>query len=413
MKKLVYISTLALLLSCTNEDGITEERGENTARPADPSCLITSVSDYIEVGEDGVETPSTRAKMDGTGFEKGDMMRLRIIAPFSSATEYGESTWSGSYDNWRLFEWHTGADADLPAKTGRWYYLGYNYSSSSSSSKSSKSEHSGEFDINNDYYPSNAPTDLYLPQATPYVFTATTWTEEVRHIIPKGNAGGTSILSFSNVFKADQRKMANFKSSDVLWAQSYVETGSENVFLNFEHKMASLLITIDAEYNSLLDSNIEFVLTLENMPDIDQQEVVIGNYYYFTKKSVHTGYSYNDWQRSNCDKTDNGKVLGICYVDQTKSQLQRKAFVALDQTGVYSAYKVKDRTDLASGYDGDLHQYLLIIPPYTVPDGITPTLCLRNGEKRWKAALPLPTDRRFESGKRYKVTMKKQTTTES
>lgn len=404
MKKLIYISTLALLLSCTNEDGITDERCENTARPADPSCLITSVTDYIEVGEDGIETPSTRAKMDGTGFEQGDMMRLRIIAPFSSATEYGESTWSGSYDNWRLFEWHVGADADLPAKTGRWYYLGYTYNNSSSM-------HSSEFDINNDYYPSNAPGDLYLPQATPYVFTATTWTEEIRHIIPKGNAGGTSVLSFSNVFKADQRKMANFKSSDVLWAQSYVETGSENVFLNFEHKMASLLIKIDTEFNSLLDSNIELVLTLENMPDIDQQEVVIGNGYY-TGKGVHNG-SYCDQKRSGCDKADNGKVLGICYVDQTAGELKRKAFVALAQTGVYTAYKVTAQTDLASGYDGDLHQYLLIIPPYTVPDGTTPTLCFRNGERRWKAALPLPTDRRFESGKRYKVTMKKQTTTES
>lgn len=200
MKKYIYIASLVFLSACSDNDNIIDERiDDSTCRPADPSCLISSVEDYIDVAENGTEMPATRANMLGTSFEPGDMMRLRITAPFVDYTEYGESTWSGSYDNWRLFEWHSADEDNNPAKTGRWYYLGYTFGSSTS-------KHSSEFDINNDYYPSNAPGDIYMPQATPYVFTATTWTEEIRHIIPKANAGGTSILSFSNVFKADQRR---------------------------------------------------------------------------------------------------------------------------------------------------------------------------------------------------------------
>lgn len=397
MKKTLYIATLAFLLSCSDDNNIIDEREENTCRPADPSCLISSVEDYIDVAEDGTEMPSTRANMKGTSFEAGDMMRLRIIAPFVSGTENGESTWSGSYDNWRLFEWHAGATGN-PAKTGQWNYLGHSQSQSC---------HNNEFDINNDYILSNAPGNIYLPQATPYVFTATTWTEEIRHIIPKGNAGGTSILSFSNIFKADQRKAENYKSSDVLWAQSYVETGSESVFLSFQHKMSALVIEVDAASFSFSSSgnSEDLVLTLENMPDIDQQEVVIGNCYY-TGKSVQTGYSYNDMQRSGCDKADNGKVLGICIVNQNAGKLERTAFKDLPQKGVYTAYRVTNVSDHDGYQDGKI-QFMLIIPPYKVPSGTTPTLCLRKGNNRWKAELPLTNSRTFESGKRYKVTMKK------
>lgn len=391
MKKYLYIASLVFLSACSDDDNIIDERTDNsTCRPADPACLISSVDDYIDVTEEGTEMPATRANMLGTSFEAGDMMRLRIIAPFVTSTEYGESTWGGSYDNWRLFEWASDGEDNNPAKTGRWYYLGY-------------SKHSSEFDIDNDYKLSNAPGDLYLPQATPYVFTATTWTEEIRHIIPTGNAGGTSVLSFSNVFKADQRRPENYKSSDVLWAQSYVETGSENVFLNFQHKMAALLITVDATkfYFDLSQNAEEIVLTLENMPDIDQQEVVIGNGYY-KDTDTYRG-AYKDKQRSGCDKTENGKVLGICYVNQSAG-LARKAFTELAQTGTYTAHRVTSTSDYADYIDGKI-QFMLIIPPYTVPSGTTPTLCLHQGKNRWKAALPLTSNRTFESGKRYRVTM--------
>lgn len=400
MKKYIYIASLVFLSACSDNDNIIDERiDDSTCRPADPSCLISSVEDYIDVAENGTEMPATRANMLGTSFEPGDMMRLRITAPFVDYTEYGESTWSGSYDNWRLFEWHSADEDNNPAKTGRWYYLGYTFGSSTS-------KHSSEFDINNDYYPSNAPGDIYMPQATPYVFTATTWTEEIRHIIPKANAGGTSILSFSNVFKADQRRAENYKSSDVLWAQSYVETGSENVFLNFQHKMAALIVTVDPTHFHFYNSNNaeELVLTLENMPDIDQQEVVIGNGYY--KNTSNYNGNYKDMQRSGCDKADNGKVLGICYVNQSEGKIERKAFTALNQTGIYTAYRVTSTSDYTGFTDGAI-QFMLIIPPYTVPLGITPTLCLRQGHDRWKAELPLTSNRTFESGKRYSVTMKK------
>lgn len=82
MKKYIYIASLVFLSACSDNDNIIDERiDDSTCRPADPSCLISSVEDYIDVAENGTEMPATRANMLGTSFEPGDMMRLRITAP--------------------------------------------------------------------------------------------------------------------------------------------------------------------------------------------------------------------------------------------------------------------------------------------------------------------------------------------
>lgn len=345
----------------------------------DGSAFETEIVPFVEDGGNGAVT---RANIAGTSFEAGDLIRLRVIAPYAPSSEYGESTWGSSYDDWRLFQWS--------ANHANWGTVGSGLG----------------FDIDNDFQASGAPSTIIMPQATPYVFTATTWTEEIHYVLSStvgsGYESSKVVITFSNVFKADQRTEKNYKASNVLWAQQYMQTGSPHVRLSFEHKMAALQIDI-SQFASELDNTAEapeVVLTLENMPDIDQQEVCIGNYYVAKMKSKR---DYGDYWRCNCSYENNGKVLGIVVPDETEKHLVQIPFTggAVGQTGIYTAHQLNANT------------FTLIIPPYTVPDDVTPTLWLRQGEKRWSAPLSLPdhskndkqTDRTFESGVRYHVKM--------
>lgn len=345
----------------------------------DGSAFETEIVPFVDVDEAGAPLPQTRVNIAGNSFESGDLMRLRVIAPYAPSSEYGESTWGSSYDDWRLFLW-SGNHANwggIPKSLG--------------------------FDIDNDFDATERTFTIIMPQATPYVFTATTWTEEIHYVLSSavgtGYESSKVVITFSNVFKADQRPDKNYKASNVLWAQQYMQTGSPHVRLSFEHKMAALLIDI-SEFASELTGSEEVVLTLENMPDIDQQEVVIGNYYVAKMKNKR---AYGDYNRCQCSYADNGKVLGVVVPDEAQGKLVQIPFTggAVGQTGIYTAHKLGANT------------FTLIIPPYTVPNDATPTLWLRQGEKRWSAPLTLPdhtvnpqqTDRTFESGVRYHVKM--------
>lgn len=371
MKNKNYILSLFVALAltaCTNNDA--EENNEKVKVPFDTSTNITS--EIIPFQEEG--GAATRVNMAGDQFETNDMIRLRIVAPYSTNyTEYGESTWGGgTYDNWWLLTW--GGDK------ANWNQL--------------KSTNDRVFDLNGDFAKSDATALTYLVQATPYVFTATTWTEEIHYIIKSASSSGTVITSFSNVFKADQRRPEDYKASNVLWAQQFMQTGTGNVRLSFEHKMAALRIDV-SEFASELTGSDEIILTLEGMPDIDQQEVIIGNYYAAAIKSKN---NYGESTRSACKKEQNGKVLGIAVIDETQKKIIQKPFSELPQNGVYTAYK-------------DGNEFYLIIPPYTLSASAMPRLWLRQGSKRWSAPLMQLADGEtsfeFESGKRYKVTMKK------
>lgn len=332
----------------------------------DGSAFETEVAPFQLIDEDGTLLPQTRVNVGGNSFESGDLMRLRVIAPFVTSSEYGENTWGASYDNWRLYSWVS------------------NHANWGSVDKDRK------FDVDNDYEPSGAPSTITMPQATPFVFTATTWSEEIHHTISSyGEAGGKIVISFSNVFKADQRKVENYKASDVLWAQQYMQTGTDHVRLSFQHKMAALKVDISAFADSL-NTTDEVLLTLENMPDIDQQEVCIGNYY--AEKMKGEPLPYGDYWRTKCSYENNGKVLGIVVPDESQGHLVQIPFTSLPQTGVYSAYN-----------NGGV--YLFIIPPYVVPSNVKPTLWLRNGTKRWTAELTLPADSTFQMGKMYSFKM--------
>lgn len=369
--KFLFILLPLLYWSCESQVRDTQEQQTITI---DGSAFETEIIPFREDGR-----PMTRVNVAGDSFEPGDLMRLRVIAPYAPSSEYGESTWGGSYDDWRLYQW--------VGNQAQWGSVGSGLG----------------FDIDNDFNASSAPGNIIMPQATPYVFTATTWTEEIHFVLSSAVGSGYEsskvVITFSNIFKADQRTDKNYKASNVLWAQQYMQTGTPHVRLSFEHKMAALQIDI-SEFASELTGSEEVVLTLENMPDIDQQEVVIGNYYVDKMKSKR---AYGDYNRSHCRYEDNGKVLGIVVPDEAQGKLIQIPFTggAVQQTGIYTAHKL------------DANTFTLIIPPYVVPDGVTPTLWLRQGEKRWSAPLTLPdrnvnpqqTDRTFESGVRYHVTM--------
>ena len=361
---------MALLLICC---GCNTDVAEQKDQPLITMNCDQFGAEIVPFIEDGDNDSATRVNVAGDSFVAGDLIRVRIIAPYVDSNEYGESTWGGTYDNFRIWQWS--------ANQANWASVGNNRG----------------FDFDNDLYPSSASSSIIMPQATPFIFTATTWTEEIHYVLSTYDTpGGTVVSSFSNIFKADQRNEVNYRSSDVLWAQQYMETGVDHVRLSFEHKMAALKIDI-SDFAGELTGSEEVILTLENMPDIDQQEVTIGNYYAEKMKDKR---AYGDYWRTKCTYEQNGKVLGIVVPNETEGHLVQIPFTTLEQTGVYTAYKQ------------DANTFLLIIPPYTVPAEVTPTLWLRQGEKRWSAPLTLPDGRTFESGKRYSVKMKKPTASE-
>ena len=352
-----FLAVALILVGCSRET-----TGESELLLSfDGGNIITSITPFVNEGE-----VVTRANIAGDSFESGDLIKLRVICPYSTSTEYGESTWGGTYDNFRFFSW--------TANQAQWGSVG-----------------SGRgFDFNGDFSATSPASTFTMPQATPYVFTATTWSEELHFILSTaGTAGGNVILAFCSLFKADQREAKNYKSSDILWAQQFMQSGTDHIRLSFNHKMAALSIDI-SQLSSVLTGSEEVTVSLLNMPEIDQQDIAIGNYYAEKMKSK---IAYGDYYRTRCSYEENGTVLGIAYPDETAGRLVRKTFVEVPQTAEYLAYKKDGNT------------FRLIIPPYTVPDGVTPTLLVRQGQHRWTAPLTLPSERTFESGKCYNVQM--------
>lgn len=343
-------------------------------------------SDIVPFTEDGA--PQSRVNFAGEQFQNNDLIKIRIVAPFSPSNEWGEYTDGNTHDNFWILRW-TGNNLNAAGNGATWTNV-----------PSSKNEGDFKFDLNSDYLYTSSSNIWTLSQNTPYVFTASTWTEEIHAQMPDpGKTSSTTYTWFYNVFKADQRALADYKSSDVLWAQQFMQTGTQNVRLSFEHKMSALCVDISA-FESDLDMNQaqdSIYLTLENMPDIDQQEIVIGNYY---AGAIKSGFrpKYGDWQRTACRKDKNGTVLGISVINEAQEKVEQKPIEECSQTATYTAF------------NGGSNKFYFIIPPYTVEQTIEsklPTLWLRQGTKRWSAKLTLPTDNTFKSGVRYNVKMTK------
>ena len=343
INKILFFGMAILLTACTADD----------AEQAQQSSGILSFSTSIDhfEGED-----VTRTNFKGNAFEDGDKIKLKIICPFSAHTEFGETTYGNSFDAFWLLKWNTNQWATIVANDG--------------------------YDINGDYTSSNSPNiyDRYEAQQTPYVYTAQTWSEE--QIFIAGN--GTRVEQYSNVFHANQTKEANYKASDLMWAQTIQQTGSYNVHLSFKHVMAALLVTVNDGTNIGVTDNA--VLTLEGMPDIDQAEVIVGDYYAAKSKVNSNSYGYQS--KHSCTQAQNGTVIGVAVVDDKQNKSYTKVISDISQDGIYTAYNAGSKT------------YRLIVPPCTLSKN--PTFWLRDGEKRYSMQLNQTT---FEAGKLYKVKM--------
>ena len=339
-------------------------------------------------------------RFNGTGFEDGDWIRLKIICPFSPSSEYGESTWSNSYDAFFL----------MKRKNGVWTYL----------------EASDKCDIIGNYKYNGSPQvgSFYEAQQTPYVYMASTWSEEKNF----KTANGTHVLQYCHVFHADQRDLKNYKNSDLLWAQQYMQTGSWNVHLSFEHKMACITFEVvdteltianpnydpeDGESQPTMSAPLTnaAMLTLEGMPNIDQQEIVVGDYY-AERSKINSAGNFNYKNKSSCNFDYNGKVIGIgVNVDKNESGTAVNRSYAYPMTGnpnpayniTFSGSQIVPNTGTYTAYKIDNTHYRMIVPPCVLNDNAY--IWVRDGERRYKMKLDT---KKFQEGVLYpvKVTLK-------
>lgn len=350
---------LSLLASCNKQD------------PHVPVPGLTITSE-IEPFEGEVKT---RVNVAGNNFIDGDYIRLKIICPFVSTTERGETTDGNSYD--------------------AFYYLKRN------GNAWSRVVSGDGFDISGTYSPSNSPdiASYYEAQQTPYVYIATTWSEERRFIAPSDDKGNTSLYDhLTPVFHADQSKEKNYRASDVLWAQTFMQTGAWNIHLGFQHKMACLDITVDD--TNLPDVVYEddgttiktpsqkisgnAVLTLVGMPDIDQAEIVVGDYYADASK-VNSGYGYR--QKSSCSYANNGKVLGIAVNDESAKRAKVAPLTGSPVPGGANSAAVATVPNTATytAYRQGLKHYRIIVPPCVL--ATKAVFLLRDGSRRFSIDL--------------------------
>ncbi len=339
-RNILYIGLALLLIGCaSDEDDQVQSQGGVLQ-------LTSSVTPF-----DGESV--TRTNVAGTAFAEGDRMKLKIICPYSDHTEFGETTYGATFDALWLLKWN-GSD---------WIPL----------TKDDNVDVAGSYKYSGSY----SLFGRYEAQQTPYVYTASTWSENVVFL-----ANGTRYSQYSYIFEADQTDAADYLKSDLLWAQTYMQTGSYNVHLAFNHVMACLKISIVGTTGSTLSVNT--IVTLEGMPDIDQREVVVGDYY-AAKSKVNSGYGYK--QKCSCTKDNNGNVLGVAYINDADGAAQVKTLNGTDvpNDGVYTAH-----------HDGSY--YYLIVPPCTLSDNAK--FWIRDGEKRYSYILDRKT---FEQGKLYPV----------
>ena len=195
------------------------------------------------------------------------------------------------------------------------------------------------------------------------------------------------VVQYANVFHADQSNPANYKASDVLWAQNFMQTATDMIHFDFHHVMAALKITV-ADDVPLSD---KAVLTIENMPDIDQAEIIVGDMF-AAKSKVNSMCGYKEKHR--CSAEENGKALGIG-VNNSDSSATIK-FDDISKTATYKAMRT----------DNSQKVFQLIVPPCKINN---PVVWIRDGESRWKVALGAKT---FNAGYMYNITLNLQSQTE-
>ncbi|MDY2642189.1 MAG: fimbrillin family protein [Mediterranea sp.] len=362
--KLIYLSSAVLLALVWG--GCSEQE-----EPLEPQLRDVQISSSV-ASFDG-EHISTRVNTEGTQFNVGDRMRLKIICPYVTSKEIGEDNWN-AYDAFWLNKWHGSGWTPLTGADG--------------------------CDINGDGRvsgASNMQTNV-AAQQTPYVYTASTWSREVVF----RTTDEKTIVQYVPVFHADQSDEKAYQESDLLWAQTVMQTATDRIHLNFHHVMCALHITFSAT-NTELQSVIgdpEVVLTLERMPDIDGAEVVVGDYYAQFGKDTYYRSNYGYKQKSLCtDPQWNGKVLGIGVNDFAwKTAYTRPmsgnpsaagATTPVANTGIYRAFRQSDGT------------FRLIVPPCELTEN--PVIKVRKDNRYWTSTLQ---QTKYEQGVCYSVTVK-------
>lgn len=390
MKKIYYLLTAVLLVACDANDGIVNDGYEKQGE----AVLYSDVEDFEVVydndpSEFSPSSVTTRAMLDGKGFQNNDLIRLKITCPFVSSTQRGESSDGNSSDGFFLLYRNGSGWSPVTASFG--------------------------FDISGTYSYRDSPNfaSYYEAQQTPYVFTAITWTEEKLFVAQTGTTDQgeptySIIDQYCNVFHADQTKVENYLASDLMWAQTYMQTGAWNIHLGFQHKMSRLEIEVKSEDREIT-INENAVLTLEGMPDIDQQEVVIGDYYADASK-VNSSYGY--YQKASCSYANHGKVIGVAVITEADRRAKTWSMTGNPScTGAATAVAGGDRnstrwgtipnTGTYTAHSVGNNNYLLIVPPCKL--SANATFWLRDGEKRYKVNM----DRtEFAEGKNYKMVLK-------
>jgi hypothetical protein len=339
--KIIYLFTAVLLASCT-----ADEDNEN-APQQEQLQISTSIEDFV--GE-----TRTRTNIEGDKFDDGDKIKIKIICPKSDAIELGESTYGASFDSFYLLKWNI----------NKWTTL-------------TSDDH---YDINGDYSDSASPDifSRYLAQPTLYVFTAQTWSEEQIFIV---NDDNKRIEQYSNVFHADQSDAADYMASDLMWAQTIMQTGTYNIHLSFKHVMAAIKVTVVDKSGNKISDNA--VLTLEGMPDIDQSEVIVGDYYAGASQANVENFGYKS--KHSCTADKNGNVIGVA--QYSKDGATTVGINTINQKATYTAYK-------------DGNTFRLIVPPCELNSKAK--LLLRDGSKRYSMELERTS---FVEGNIYNITM--------
>jgi len=357
ISNILLLLTLLVLSACS-----ADEKGEEQS--SRKLTISSEIDNFIGEG-------TTRVNVEGTEFLTNDMIRLKIICPYVTTTQLGESTWGNTADAFWLLKWTGGNWATLTSAE--------NYDISGSYS------YSGSTDL----------FGIYEAQATPYVYTASTWTEERLFRDKRANL----VIQYCNVFHADQSRQKNYQASDIMWAQQFSQTGAWNIHLSFKHVMACLYITID---DDALDTKISdnAVLTIEGMPDIDQQEIVIGDYY-AAKSKINSRYGY--MQKVQCAYENNGLVLGIASIDENAQHAVVRPFSGgPDITGYgYPGSILLNNATYICHHIAGTKTYRLIVPPHVLIEKAV--LWLRDGSRRYSMTLDRTT---FEQGHLYNVKMK-------
>ncbi len=380
IRNILFLSLSLLMLACS-ADETEKQQLEGQTSVQRGLCLTTSVGNFTRDG-----ALPTRTTLDGCNFAVGDRIKLKIICPYTDYTNFGETTYSNTADGFWLLKWNG----------SNWTYL----VTADSVDMAAQYKYSSSYNL----------FSHFEAQQTPYVFTASTWNENVLFIAPNvhGQAARSFFSQYSYLFHANQRLLQDYLKCDLLWAQTYMQTGSYNVHLSFEHVMACLEIDISA-----LSLSADAVVTVENMPAIDQCEVVVGDYYAARAKNLtHTygsDFDYSYRKKCSCDFDYNGKVLGIAVINDAtaKADIQTIMGNPVNSSNTSPVYVANTATYTAYRNSSD-GKYYLIVPPCSL--SVAPVIWVRDGESRYSYTMTRTT---FEQGKLYPITVNASVTPET